>query len=57
MSRKRKKIIVGTAALTFAGWFFAEAQRFIFAESMLVIGLPLIVGLSWAFLADGKDGD
>ena len=49
MSKKKKKILVGTACVTLRGWIFAEGANDV--AFLMFIGGPLVVGLGWAFLA------
>ncbi len=51
MSRKQKKIIVGTAIVTLAGWIFHEIVGGDTAGLLILAGIPLVVGCGWAFLA------
>ena len=51
MSRKQKKILVGTALIVLVGWIFAEAVHGTTAEFLIVVGIPAVIGSGWAFLA------
>ena len=55
MSRKQKKIIVGTAVVTLAGWIFAEGMSASDFGFLLFAGIPCVVGCGWAFLAKGNE--
>ena len=52
MSRKQKKILVGTAIVTLAGWIFSEiVAPYENSVFLVFVGIPLVVGCGWAFLA------
>ena len=53
MNKKRRRIIVGTIAIALVGWIFAASERAHTAVYLVVVGIPLVAGLGWAFLTDG----
>ncbi len=52
MSKKQKKIIVGTAIVALGGWILGEIGEANTTDAFLIlIGIPLVIGSGWAFLA------